>query len=152
MVFYARKSPRIPGFDYSSPNYYFVTICTYEKKCIFGEKGHLNKLGQIAQEEMVNISSHYDHVSVDNFIIMPNHIHAIFVLEETQQKKDMNEIIGGYKSGVTRRIRKICPNMRVWQRSYHDHIIRNQREYEKIWLYVQYNWQKWEQDCFYSSD
>ncbi len=153
MAFYSRKSPRIPNFDYSSANYYFVTICTHEKSCIFGANKQLNEMGMIAHDEMRSLFSHYDHVSVDNFIIMPNHIHAIVVIGENEQNKaDLSAVIGAYKSGVSRKIRKKYPNMCVWQRSYHDHVIRNQREYEKIWLYIQFNWEKWEQDCFYADD
>ena len=150
MTFYSRRSPRIPNFDYSSRNYYFVTICTHEKKCIFGSHEQLSELGRIAQEDMRSIACHYNHVMIDNFIVMPNHVHAIVAIQGGQQDKaDLNTIVGSYKSGVSRKIRMKYPDIKIWQRSFHDHIIRNQLEYEKIWQYIQFNWQKWEQDCFY---
>ena len=97
--------------------------------------------------EMENLSNHYQGVYVDNFIIMPNHIHAIIVL--SNQSKSLNEIVGNYKAGVSRKIRVQNPNMVVWQRSFHDHIIRNEKSYAKIWEYVEHNDQKWTEDCFF---
>ena len=59
------------------------------------------------------------------------------------------QVIGQYKSGVSREIRKIDPEFVLWQRSFHDHIIRNQKQYEKIWMYIENNPLRWEKDCFY---
>ena len=83
---------------------------------------------------------------------MPNHIHMIVVIGcniETSANPTLSRIIGAYKSEVARLIHKSVPNEPIWQRSFHDHIIRNKKSYAKIWEYVQYNHQKWEQDCFY---
>ena len=77
-----RKSARIPGFDYSSENYYFVTICTHEKKCIFGTAGNLNALGRIAEQDLQELSVRYRGVHVDKMVVMPNHIHVILFLQE----------------------------------------------------------------------
>ena len=142
-----RKTTRLQNFDYSSNNYYFITICTHNKECIFGTVQKLNTLGNIAKSEMENLESHYHGVFVDNFIIMPNHVHAIIVLEN--QLKSLNEIVGNYKAGVSRKIRNHYPDMIVWQRSFHDHIIRNEESYKKIWQYVECNDQKWTEDCFF---
>lgn len=153
MAFYSRKSTRIPNFDYSCENYYFVTICTHEKECLFANQNQLNEFGRIAQEDMRSLASHYNYVVVDNFIVMPNHVHAIIQIHGSRQKKnDLNMIVGSYKAGVSRKIHKLQPDLMIWQRSFHDHVIRNQQEYEKIWQYIQFNWQKWEQDCFYSKN
>ncbi len=151
MPYHIRKPTRISGFDYSSVNYYFVTICCHEKKCIFGSVNKLNVFGKIAKKDLQNIASHYGHIQVDSFVIMPNHVHAIISIEESEKrsKVSLSTVIGQYKSGVSRKIRQISQNTEVWQRSFHDHIIRNQNEYEKIWEYVTYNFQKWESDCFY---
>jgi len=147
-MFYSRKSPRIAGYDYSSYNYYFITICTYEKRCIFGLPEQLNKIGNIVKECIQKIEKIFPGACVDNYIVMPNHIHIILV---NGGNEDINMIIGQLKAAATKQIRMIYPEMRVWQRSYHDHIIRNQQEYEKIWQYVTYNNQKWQEDCFYQS-
>lgn len=147
-----RKPARIPKYDYSTPNYYFITICTDGKRCIFGGDKKVNQFGSVAEEYAERISAIYPNVQVDNYIVMPNHVHMILALQDVsgeQVKVTVEHVIGQYKSAVTKQIRKIDPKGKVWQRSFHDHIIRNQQEYEKIWQYVQFNWQKWEKDCFY---
>ena len=148
MVFPSRKATRIPGFDYSSENYYFVTICTHEKQCIFGKAGILNHWGELAKKESQRIPEHFSGVCVEPYIVMPNHIHMIVALNDANCVS-LNNVVGLYKSGVTRKIHKEQPGFTVWQRSFHDHIIRNQREYEKIWQYITYNDQKWTEDCYY---
>ena len=152
MAYYSRKSPRLKEYDYSSENYYFITICTHAKKCIFGTPEALNPLGEIAKAELLQIPSHYDHVQVDSWVVMPNHIHAIIMIgcdNRAGTKEKLDLVVGQYKSGVTRRIRKLIPEMEVWQRSFHDHVIRNRDSYEKIWEYIAFNPQGWEKDCFY---
>ena len=149
MPFYSRKSPRIPDYDYSTENYYFITICTQGKKCFLGSIDALHPAGLIAQRHILELSNHYSHVSVDKFIIMPNHIHMILVLDKGNHA-DVKQIIGQYKSGVTREVRKLYPDIVLWQRSFHDHIIRNQKRYEMIWMYIETNPIRWEKDCFYS--
>ncbi len=146
MFFHNRKSPRMPNFDYSSANYYFVTICTQDKRCIFGAPNALNHWGAIAQDDMIALPTHYGSVHIDNFVIMPNHIHAIIILDE-QSNTTLSNIVARYKAGVTR---KINSGHTIWQRSFHDHVIRDQAGYEKIWNYIQYNPLKWEEDCFYT--
>ncbi len=145
--FIQRKPTRIPNFDYSSPNYYFITICTHEKQCIFGTPEKLSKMGEIAKLELETLPSHYDGVVLEQFSIMPNHIHAILILNGGTA---LDQIIGSYKSGVSRNIRKVFPDVTVWQRSFHDHVIRNQSSYEKISNYVRFNHLKWKEDCFYT--
>lgn len=146
-----RKPTRLPGYDYSADNYYFITICTHEKACIFGKPKELNALGEIAKAAFCNIETHFSTVQVDQCIVMPNHVHAIIQICGADSEKSVNlsTVVGLYKSGVTREIRKLHPCMQVWQRSFHDHVIRNQQEYENIWTYVHYNHQKWSEDCFY---
>ena len=148
MVFYERKSPRIPNFDYSTCGYYFITICTKDKECIFGTAEQLNDLGVIAQKELIEIEAHYDDIIIDKCVVMPNHVHAIISIQNSGNT-NLNTVIGQYKSGVTRKIREICPEKCVWQRSYHDHVIRNEKQYRKIWEYIDNNPKQWELDCFY---
>ena len=93
-------------------------------------------------------------IRLDKFVVMPNHIHGIFeVTAENNEKglKDLSLILGQFKMSVTKKIRKIEPDIEVWQRSFHDHVIRSQHQYEKIWLYIDGNPLKWEEDCFYTS-
>ena len=148
----SRRSPRIPGYDYAQEGYYFVTVCTNEKKCIFGDGYKLSQLGMIALEDLEKLDSYYLRLRVEKCVVMPNHIHAIVVIGCDGKEgilPDLNMVIGQYKSGVSRRIHKIAPGLTVWQRSYHDRGIRNQAEYEKIWQYIETNPQRWTEDCFY---
>ena len=69
------------NYDYSSCNYYFVTICTHNRRCIFGQPDNLNIFGKIAEEQIKKISTHYRSVLIDHYVVMPNHIHMIVVLE-----------------------------------------------------------------------
>ena len=152
MAYLKRKSPRLPGYDYSTPNYYFITICTYEKKCIFGKPEKLGPYGEFAWEYLKKIPEYYPGIQVDVAVVMPNHIHAILIVEggsEEIKRNDLIQAVGKYKMAVTKAIRAREPDKMVWQRSFHDHVIRNQAAYEKIWEYVKYNPQKWGEDTFY---
>ena len=147
-----RKPTRIPNYDYSKDNYYFVTICTYEKKCIFGTVREIGRYGKIAADSIDSLSSHYSNVSIDKNVVMPNHIHMIVVIGckiEISDNPTLSQIIGAYKSEVTRLIHQSAPNEQIWQRSFHDHVIRNQRDYDRIWNYIHTNPMRWDKDCFY---
>ena len=144
-----RKTFRIPGFDYATDNFYFVTICTDNKRTIFGKPGQLNSLGLIAEKCILQIEKIYQGVRVDNYIVMPNHVHAIIVIDPLKDAPSLIKIVGSYKTAVTKQIRQIYPDIVVWQRSFYDHVIRNQKGYERIWEYVQYNAQKWDEDDYY---
>lgn len=151
-----RKSPRLQGYDYSADNYYFVTICTKNKNCIFGDPKNLNTYGKIADNHIKQLSNHYRNVKIDKYVVMPNHIHLIVVLGcnmvNEKNETSLDRIIGLLKSGITKEIHAIDPFMEVWQRSFHDHIIRNQDGYEKIWQYIESNPQNWSKDCFYENN
>ena len=152
MPFYDRKKNRLSGYNYSRENYYFITICTHEKKCIFGEPNRLNFMGMVAKNCMETIPQKYPFARLDSYTVLPNHIHCIIVLDSADpniKRPDISVIIGQYKMTVTKKIRSLYPDMQIWQRSFHDHIIRNQESYEKIWNYVEYNAQKWNEDCYY---
>ena len=146
-----RKPTRIPGYDYSRVNYYFITICTYEKRCLFYEQGRLNDLGIIAQSCMQSIPQHFPKCKVDKFVIMPNHVHAILVLDEVGASP-ITAIIGQYKAGVSRLVHQAKPDLTIWQRSFHDHVIRTQKRYEEIWAYIDTNPLRWREDCFYTEN
>ena len=142
-----RKSPRIRHYDYSTPNYYFVTICTWNKRCLFGSSHHLNTYGKIAEQGIHEMVTHFPTIKINKFVVMPNHIHAIIVLNGNV---NLPTIIGLYKSYVTKQIHQYEPTLKIWQSSFHDHVIRNQAAYEKIWLYIESNPDNWNMDCFFS--
>ena len=139
-----RKLPRLKGFDYSTENYCFVTICTKDKKCIFGETNQRNEFGRIAEKELQELSEHYDGVRVEKYVIMPDHIHAIIVIgcddaERSRPFPTLSTVVGLYKSGVSRKIHEKCPELEVWQKSFYDSIIRDDKDYMEIWKYIDGN-------------
>ncbi len=86
---YRIESTRLPTYDYSSNGYYFVTICTHQKHCYFGKivnaQMQLSQLGKIAQKHWQEIPKHFDGVDIDEFVIMPNHVHGIIVINQTDK-------------------------------------------------------------------
>ena len=151
MLFHERKNPRIPGYDYSKENFYFITICTSNKKCIFGSPNYLNKSGMIADEYIQKIPEYYPNVLVDKYVVMPNHVHIILYLTVANNSK-VSQIVGQYKMAVSKAIRAMAGDISVWQRSFYDHVIRNEKRYLKIWEYIDNNPAKWETDCFYQTE
>ena len=145
--FPVRKHPRIPGYDYATPNYYFITICTHQKQSIFWTGRRLNRFGQAAWDSLLKIEELFPHNRMDSFVVMPNHIHMILVVEPGGM--DATTVVGSFKSHITRVIHQEHPEMRVWQTSFHDHVIRSWKQYQKIREYIQNNPMRWNQDCFY---
>ena len=149
VAYFSRKSPRIQGYDYSVCNYYFITVCTNDKRNLFGYPNNLNELGKVVDKHIQNISRYYQNVWIDKYVVMPNHVHLILILGNEDKNPNVSLIIGQLKRGITKEIHENYPDMDVWQRSFHDHVIRNQAGYEKIWQYIENNPIKWEEDCFY---
>ena len=163
--FQKRKLPRLSGYDYSTPGVYFITICTYNKNCIFGRIIHgendptvkYSPIGEIAKTCLLEIEHHYSNVKIDNWVIMPNHVHILFQITEqlnsTPLKYDIPNIVGKYKAAVTRSAgNSFAYSEKIWQSSYHDHVIRNDQDYQKIWEYISGNPSKWLDDCFYCEE
>lgn len=148
-----RKSPRLKGYDYAQENAYFVTICAHQQQHLFGyiedESCNLSPLGKIAHADWENITAHYDHIALDEFIIMPNHMHGIIIITESG-KTPLGSVIGVYKSGVTRQARQLGYEMTIWHGRYYDHIIRNEEDYFRIRAYIIENPSRWKNDSFYS--
>ncbi|MEG1895991.1 MAG: transposase [Oscillospiraceae bacterium] len=141
----SRKPTRLKNFDYSTANYYFVTICTHNKSHLFCDVNELNICGEIAKTELLNVSNHFDGVRIDKYVIMPDHIHTIIVIgcgDKSQPLKPLptlSTIVGLYKSGVSKRIHKIEPDVTIWQKSFNDRIIRSEQDYLKAWKYIDEN-------------
>ncbi|MBQ6263863.1 MAG: transposase [Clostridia bacterium] len=155
-----RKRLRLREFDYSQNNYYFVTICTFEKQHFFGMTGNLTECGKIAEDCICRIPEIFSCVKPDKYVVMPNHIHAVLAFEKplTDSVKHTARIyacptpgtvIGNYKAAVTRNIHQKFPGLKLWQTGFYDHIIRNQSDYENIWTYIDENPAKWESDDYY---
>ncbi len=143
-----RKGLRLKGFDYSSRRAYFVTICSHSNRLVFNKKNIKN----IIMETWEKIPEHYHSVSLDKFIIMPNHIHGILWMVNhnkpgRSQIPTLGNIIGSFKSGVTRDIRKRkLMKGKIWKRNYFDRIIRNDEESNMIRQYILNNPLQWQFD------
>lgn len=157
MVLPQRKSNRLEGFDYSQNGAYFVTLCTKNNKHYFGEIPdstpgvsnaclRLSSIGRTAEDEIKNISSIYERVSVDKHVIMPNHIHMILLIFSgiSRYAPALSRVVQQFKGAVTKRI-----GFSIWQKSFYDRIIRNEKEYLKIWEYIDTNPAKWKEDRYY---
>jgi len=160
MVFPKRKANRLKGYDYSSNGAYFVTICTAERRKILcdivGDGLPVPKeAGAIAEMCIQEIPFKYPVVRVDNYVIMPNHIHLLLSINAISGTGDpsptLGNIIGWYKYQTTKMINENekTSGKPVFQRSYHDHVIRSEEDYSKIWNYIVGNPMKWTEDCFY---
>ncbi len=161
-----RKPTRLKDYDYSTPGAYFVTVCTHNRKSLFGNivggdifsapKIILSSVGKIVNDEILNIESHYKNIKIDKFVIMPNHIHLIIRITERINafptiKYDIPNVVGKFKASVTRNVGKaFMPSAKLWQDSFHDHIIRGEEDYKEIWQYIDKNPAKWKEDKFYT--
>lgn len=191
-----KNSLRLENYNYSNSGAYFITICSYKRKEIFGEieNGlmHLNNVGKIIQTSWYQIPENYDNIKLDDFVIMPNHIHGIIwivgaihespetnhkirqmpetnhtihespeddpsqnnrVIRELplrieRRKMLLSKIIGRFKMNSSKLINNICNSKgaHVWQRSYYDHIIRNEEDLNNTKQYIQNNPLNWETD------
>ena len=143
-----RKSARLKNYDYSTPGAYFVTICTKNKEHLLGtiKNGEMNfsKIGKVADEKILQIEKFYGNVIVDKYVIMPNHIHMIIVISEAEginpfptKKYDISNIVGKFKASVSRNVGNAFMHSAkntLWQTSFHDHIIRGDEDYNKIFV------------------
>lgn len=172
-----RKRTRLSGYDYSTPGYYFITVCALNHRHLFWAhtsefdvgascarpapdalsapvgascaRPPLSKYGQIAFEELLHLSHIYPNVTVDKFVVMPNHIHMILVLKADQTGRaqlapTVPHILQQFKGAASKRA-----GLPLWQKGYHDHIIRNDADYRRIWQYIDTNPAKWQEDCYY---
>lgn len=161
MFFRHRKLNRLKNFDYSLSGYYFVNICVNKRKCVFGEIKNgimiLNQYGKIIKKHYLDLTNHYSNCLLDEFIIMPNHIHGIIVIRYTNQSVgngfkpfptnySLSEIIRGFKTFSSRSIHESGLNLFRWQKSFYDHIIRNEYSLNKIRQYIRDNPQNWNND------
>jgi putative transposase len=162
---YRIESARLSSWDYSRPGSYFITICTKKRNHFFGEIineiMHLNEIGLIADSGWRMIPGHYENMMLDEFVVMPNHIHGIIIINDISvvveaghapslpqpPKNTVSNMVGSFKSAVTKLARPINPDF-GWQSRFHDHIIRNQAEFIRISNYIINNPANWDSDKF----
>ena len=177
MEFPKRKLQRLSLYDYSQNGLYFITICTQNMICLFGNirdsQMTLNSAGAMIHEEFLNTAAIYNNITVEKFIVMPNHLHSILVIDND---KVMSEV-GTSKNGTTRRsfptsisefVQRFksytthlyiegvknsiyAPfNQKIWEKSFHDHIIRDEVDYSNHWNYIDQNPAKWQEDKYFN--
>jgi REP element-mobilizing transposase RayT len=165
-----RRSIRLADFDYAGGALYFVTICADRRRCIFGRvddgEARLNALGRVVEDEWIKSLEMRRHVDLDAYVIMPNHLHAIVALfdqgarsaplrgkglHDGMQAKSLASLVAGFKAAVTRRASNALPRLRlpIWQRNYYEHIVRDDRDLERIRAYIEANPARWEEDSYH---
>lgn len=173
IVIRRRKSNRLKNLDYSSSAWYFITICTNHRQKYFGEINNnqmiLNRYGELINNYWLKIPKRYNNVELDEFKIMPSHVHGIIVIKNILnpvgtihelslqntckydgwlQRRNMLicKIIGFFKMNTSKYIHRTGLNSFKWQRSYYDHIIHNEYSLFRIREYVKNNPKNWEND------
>ena len=155
-----RKANRLKNYDYSRPGAYFVTICTQDKRCILceivGDGSPVPKdPGLIAEAAIRRIHEKYPAVHTDRFVVMPNHIHLLLSFDggTGDPSPTLGDVIAWFKYTATKEINREAgvSGQRVFQRSFHDHIIRSEADYQKIWEYIEDNPRRWAEDCYYEA-
>lgn len=172
-----RRSIRLKGYDYSQDGLYFITVCTFNHERLFGyiDNGEmvLGKFGEFAHNEWCRTVEMRRNIFLHEFVIMPNHMHGIIEIDDSNRKGTNHKgtlqraptieqfgkptsntvptIVRGFKSTVTKQINNIrkTPRQVVWQRSYYEHVIRNEESYNRISEYIRYNPTKWLEDKYY---
>ena len=154
-----RKANRLKEFDYTQSYWYFVTICVKEMKQYFGkvenEKMILNEFGKIVESKLEWLTKQYSYVDIDSYVIMPNHVHAIIILDTVDvgtsrdlslqiKIKSLSELVGAFKTVSSKQIHLNGLPEFKWQRSFYDRIIRNEKELYWIRKYIDENPLKWE--------
>ena len=159
-----RKHPRLDHYDYSTPGAYFVTICTQNRRCLLSHiVGHMTAptevvhtaYGKIAIEQLFLLEKRFPNLRIDRYVIMPNHIHAILLLEDVEEDRPrpaVTDIICAYKSLTTRACKKAHPIEKLFQTSFYEHVIRTQEDYDEIAEYIANNPKQWELDQLYSEE
>ena len=161
-----RKHPRLNVFDYSSNGAYFITMCTHNRRCVFSriadrefspsERNILEytKFGEIAEQQLLLLEERYSCLTVDKYVIMPNHIHAIFVLNtesaETRSHPTLMDIVCAYKSLTVKECKKNGFAEKLFQASFYEHIIRGLDDYNDIVRYIHENPIHWYYDKLYT--
>jgi putative transposase len=175
---YHRRSIRLKGYDYSRTGHYFLTICARNRECIFAEfySGigaglapapisvpnsfpifQLTKVGKIIEKNWRDIAIKNNYITVDDFVIMPNHIHGILIADRkngapARGAPTLGKIIGSFKSKCVVEYMKYCLEKndeeiwKIWQRNYYDHIIRDEKELNQVRQYILENPVKWLED------
>lgn len=142
-----RKKLRLEYYDYSKQGLYFITICIKNRRKILGKINNnqieLSKEGIVVQNYIEYIVKKYRNIKIDEYIVMPNHIHMIISMDN-ENYANLSRIIKQYKGSVTKQI-----GHSIWQKSYYEHIIRYEKEYYNIKEYIQNIIVNWKHDKYF---
>ena len=162
-----RKSTRLKHYDYSTPGGYFLTLCAAEHRCIFGtivgdgvlDVPHiaLSDIGMIVDRRIREMSAFYSHILIDHYVVMPNHVHLLISVRERNIDIDgpsrtpapTNEDVPLLVSALKRLTNREA-GQSLWQRGYHDHILRDEADYRTRWRYIEENPARWNTDELFS--
>ena len=156
-----RKQNRLKDYDYDSAGAYFITVCTQDRKCLLSHivgggafdapENQLTSMGKIV-EKYIQSGNHIDRVTVEKYVIMPNHVHLLLIVDmvdgTSRAPSSTNAVIPHFMSTFKRFCHRDI-GQKIFQRSYHDHVVRDRQDYLKIWEYIDDNPKQWELDCFY---
>ena len=165
----SRKTPRLQGFDYSTNGMYFITICTQNRRNLLSRivgtgvldcpKIELTQYGEVVQKYLNQLNDFYDYISVEDYVIMPNHIHILlFVKENGQSRTPVPTNIARANSTLSRFVstfQRFCNKEygeNIWQPRFNDHIIRNREDYEEHFRYIRENPLRWQFDELYREE
>lgn len=164
-----RRSIRLPGYDYTQPGAYYITICTYQRQCWLGNiingQMYFNQLGKIVYKFWQVLPKRLPHIQLDAFVVMPNHLHGILIISKENECKiptsiyteekfgkpvvgSIPTVIRSFKSSVTKQINLMreTPYPPIWQRNYYESVIRSEKHLENVRLYIVNNPLNWEKD------
>ena len=173
-----RKSNRLAGWDYGDPGVYFLTLCVKDRRQILGRvvgascarppEVCLSPAGRLADSELQKWSSCYPGVSIDKYVVMPNHIHVLLRIENVESGRaqlaptgaggevgesgraqlapTVSRMVQQFKGAVTKQL-----GSKIWQKSFHDHIVRDEQDYLALWQYIDGNPSKWQEDRYYEA-
>lgn len=163
-----RRSIRLPGYDYSQAGAYYITVCTRDRKCLFGHLAdgqmQLNDFGQVVQSVWVGLRQFCQDIELDAFVIMPNHIHGVIAIHDPVgaihespsharqgvqgRRMLLSKIVGRLKMVSAKQINALCgsPGQPLWQRNYYEHIVRDEEALNRIRQYIADNPAQWEFD------
>ena len=153
-----RKTTRLKDFDYAQNGAYFITICTKDKKMLFSPVGADSISARMFESTFIETIENYQGVASPIYVVMPNHFHAIITISRADMESapTISEIIQSFKRYSTIKYTKMVKNgvlppfnKQIWQRSFYDHIIQNQQDYNEIHNYIEQNPLRWEQDKLY---
>ena len=164
-----RKSNRLPGYDYNTPGYYFITFCTKDRKELLstiavgagildGPQHTLTVYGKVAEKHIQAIGNHYPHIRVDKYVIMPNHIHLLLhisALEDGPSGTPVPTLQNAIVSRFVSTFKRFCNKEygeNIWQPRFYDHIVRGEKDYREIWEYIDTNPLRWQNDRFFSGE